>query len=196
MGKLSALLFIAAVGAAILFLVSRAADAPLRLSANPSLAAAAASAPTTSGERKPASSWTTNEAGISLIKASEGLRLTAYKSGSKWYIGYGHSDGVTPGMTITESQADAFLRDDLRVCERGVGGAVTVPVTQNEFSAMVSFCFTVGTQNLSKSSIVKKLNTGDRPGAADAFLLWVKAGGKVIPHLVERRKAERALFLA
>jgi lysozyme len=103
---------------------------------------------------------------------------------------------VKKGMTITERQADAFLKADLRTCERAVGHAVTIPITQNEFSALVSFCFNFGGDRLKKSSIVSKLNAGDRAGAADAFLIWVKAGGKVLPHLVERRKAERKLFLS
>jgi lysozyme len=153
-------------------------------------------APATIGERKPASEWTTNETGLALIKASEGLRLKAYNNGGQWLIGYGHAAGVTEGMTITAAQADAFLRDDVQMCEHSVAGAVTVPVTRNEFSAMVSFCFNVGNGNLIKSSIVSRLNAGDRQGAADAFLLWVKAGGKEVPILVDRRKAERALFLS
>lgn len=149
----------------------------------------------TAGERKMASDWVTNEGGIALIKASEGLRLSAYRNGSHWLVGYGHGEGVTRGTTITKRQADAFLNADLRSCEHAVGKVVTVPVTQNEFSAMVSFCFSIGTLGLSKSSIVKSLNARDRTGAADAFLMWVKGGGKVIPDLVKRRKAERTLFL-
>ncbi|MFO1186519.1 MAG: lysozyme [Alphaproteobacteria bacterium] len=148
------------------------------------------------GERKAASEWTTNEAGLQLIRDSEGLRLTAYNNGGQWLIGYGHSDGVTQGMTITKEQAEAFLRQDVRTCEHFVGQLVTVPVSQNEFSAMVSFCYNVGHGNFQKSSILSKLNAGDRQGAADAFLLWVKAGGKEVPHLVTRRQAERALFLS
>jgi lysozyme len=76
---------------------------------------------------------------------------------------------------------------------------VTVPLTENEFGAMVSLCFNIGARNFANSSVVKKLNVGDRKGAADAFLLWNEGtiGGKrqAIPHLTERRKAERALFL-
>ena len=170
---------------------------------------AAPTTPTTSGapsksptsntsaasQRQGASSWKTNEAGIALIKASEGLRLTAYSTGGKWLIGYGHTDGVREGMTITAAQADAFLREDMKLCESAVAGAVIVPVTQNEFSAMVSLCFNIGGQRFGKSSVVTRLNSGDRAGAADAFLNWVKAGGNPAPHLVKRREAERALFL-
>lgn len=148
------------------------------------------------GERRAASAWTTNDAGLQLIRESEGLRLTAYNNGGQWLIGYGHADGVTQGMTITKDEAEAYLRQDVRTCEHFVGQLVTVPVTQNEFSAMVSFCYNVGHGNFQKSSILSKLNAGDRQGAADAFLLWVKAGGKEVPHLVTRRQAERALFLS
>jgi lysozyme len=155
-----------------------------------------AETPAASGERKAASEWTTNEAALQIIKKSEGLRLKAYNNGGQWLIGYGHSKGVTEGMTLTEAQADAFLREDARVCEASVARVVTVPVTRNEFSAMVSLCYNVGYGNFEKSSVVRLLNAGDRAGAAEAFLLWVKAGGQVVPHLVDRRNAERALFLS
>jgi lysozyme len=171
------------------------APAPIAASA-PAPQAPAAEAPAAGGERKAASAWTTNEAALQIIKKSEGLRLKAYSNGGQWLIGYGHAKGVTAGMTITEAQADAFLREDVRVCEASAARVVTAPVTGNEFSAMVSLCYNVGYGNYEKSSVVRLLNAGDRAGAADAFLRWVKGGGKIIPHLVDRRNAERALFLS
>lgn len=146
--------------------------------------------------RQQAALWRTNAAAIAIIKTSEGLRLEAYQLGGAWYIGYGHAKTAKPGMTITETEAEALLRQDLKVCEDASATAVTVPVTENEFSAMVSLCYNVGPRSFAGSSVVRKLNAGDRAGAADAFLLWNKAGGVVIPHLVERREKERALFLA
>jgi lysozyme len=146
--------------------------------------------------RKPASQWSTNEAALQLIRDSEGLRLSAYSGGKQWLIGYGHSDGVTQGMTITKDQADTFLKQDVRGCEHTVRKSVNVDVSENEFGAMVSLCFSIGDGNFSKSAVVTKLNAGDRSGAADGFLAWVHAGGKVLPRLTDRRKAERALFLS
>lgn len=173
-----------------------AVAAPPAPSAAPSSSAPASEAPVSTGERKAASEWTINEAGLDLIRTSEGLRFSAYSNGGSWLIGYGHAEGVSQGMTISKDQADTFLRADVGLCEHSVGHVVRVAVTRNEFSAMVSFCFNVGNGNLTKSSIVARLNAGDRAGAADAFLMWVKAGGKDVPHLVQRRKAERALFLS
>lgn len=151
------------------------------------------------GERKPAPEWKTNAAALHIIEESEGLRLTAYRYAGQWLIGYGHSKDVKAGMTISQAQAEAFLKDDLRACEEAVAGAVTVPVTENEFGAMVSLCFNIGSQSFARSSVVRLLNPGNRAGAADAFLLWNKGtiGGvrQEIPHLTERRKKERNLFL-
>lgn len=146
-------------------------------------------------DTRPASAWTTNDDGLLLIEKSEGLRLQAYASGGTWRIGYGHSTGVTKGQTITAEQATAYLRSDVRECEAALGGLVKVPVTQNGFSALVSLCFSTGAYALRKATVISRLNAGDLAGAADAFLLWVKAGGKPVPHLVTRRTAERALFL-
>jgi lysozyme len=76
-----------------------------------------------------------------------------------------------------------------------VSAAVTVPLNDNEFGALTSFTFNLGIGNLKSSTLLKKLNAGDRAGAADEFGKWVNAGGKPLPGLVKRRAAERALFL-
>ena len=147
------------------------------------------------GERRPANSWVTNDAALAIIEAAEGLRLQSYPEGGTWRIGYGHAGNVIKGLTITSAQALAYLHDDLKVCEAGVGEMVNVPVTQDEFSALVSLCYATGTLKLKKSTTVLRLNAGDRAGAADGILLWVKAGGKPDPKLVKVRTAERELFL-
>lgn len=142
----------------------------------------------------------TSDRGVALIKAHEGLRLTAYTDPvGVWTIGYGHTTAAGPpkverGMKITDAGADAILRQDLAKFEGYVSSAVKVPLNQNEFDALVSWTFNLGPGNLRSSTLLKKLNAGDRAGAADEFLKWTKAGGKTLPGLVKRREAERALF--
>mgnify|MGYP003366972558 CR=1 FL=1 len=138
----------------------------------------------------------TGETGLELIKEFEGLRLTAYLCPAQvWTIGYGHTAGVRQGDVIIEAQADAFLRHDLAASELAVGRRVTALLNQNQFDALVSFTFNLGAGNLSRSSLLQKLNAGDYAGAAEEFLRWNRAGGKPLAGLSRRRAAERALFL-
>lgn len=146
----------------------------------------------------------TSAAGRAAIARHEALRLNAYPDpatgGEPWTIGYGHTSAAGPpkvskGMKITASEADAILSRDLSSFEKAVNGAVKVPLNQNEFDALASFAFNVGGGNFKKSSVLRKLNAGDRKGAADALLLWNKADGKVMKGLTKRRQEERALFL-
>ena len=138
--------------------------------------------------------------GIALIKEFEGLSLTAYPDpgtgGEPWTIGYGHTGGVKEGDVITQDQADEFLRKDIRNFEKCVNTYVNVPITQSQFDALVAFCFNVGCGNFKKSTLLAKLNAEDDVGAADEFLRWNRAGGKVMAGLTRRREAERALFLS
>jgi GH24 family phage-related lysozyme (muramidase) len=140
-----------------------------------------------------------NPAGVAIIKSSEGVHLTAYNSAGQWLIGYGHAKGVKAGMTISAAQAEAYLKEDLAMCEDAVSDAVQAPITRNQFSAMVSLCYNIGTGGFKSSSLVKHLNAGEEQAAADAFLDWSKAKIKgqrtVLAHLLERRQKERALFL-
>lgn len=141
----------------------------------------------------------TSENGKQLIKEHEGFRANAYPDpgtgGDPWTIGYGHTKGVKKGDTITKSQADKFLLDDLKGPERTIGNKVTVRLTQNQFDALSSFIFNLGSGNFEKSTLLRKLNKKDYTGAADEFLKWNKAGGRVLPGLTRRRKDERDLFL-
>jgi lysozyme len=152
---------------------------------------AAPAQPGSSGERKPAREWRTNEAGLQIIKQSEGLRLKAYFEGNKWRIGYGHGGAVSQDSTITEEQANAMLRDDLQECESAVASAVKVPVTGNEFSALASLCFNIGPSWFDRNKVdaVKRLNEGKRVEAAEAFNEWTKPAS-----LMPRRKKEIQLF--
>lgn len=137
-----------------------------------------------------------SQRGIDLIKHFEGLRLDAYlDSVGIPTIGYGHTKGVKLGDKITEEKAEELLREDLEEFERGVTSKIR-KATQNQFDAMVCFAFNVGLGNFSKSSVLKWFNLGEYQTAADSFVLWNKAGGKELPGLTRRRKAERELFLS
>lgn len=142
-----------------------------------------------------------NAAGLDLIKRWEGLRLTAYQdSVGVWTIGYGHTAEAGPpapkaGMKITEKEADDILKRDLGQYERAVTKAISVAPTSNQFAAMVSLCYNIGPANFATSTVVKLVNAGDPRGAAEAFLRWNKAGGKVLAGLTHRREDEKKLFL-
>lgn len=137
-----------------------------------------------------------NNNGLQIIKDFEGCRLTSYLCpAGVWTIGYGHTTNVKPGMCITSADAERFLRQDLVRFENGVGQLVKVSITPNQFSALVSFAFNVGVGALKNSTLLRKLNGKNYRGAADEFLRWNKANGKVLPGLTKRRIAERDLFL-
>jgi len=162
----------------------------------PPAAAPAAPAPApTSYASVPTDQLTINQAGLDIIKESEGLRLQAYNSGGQWLIGYGHSRDVKAGMTITEAEAERLLRQDVRAFEDGVKSNVTVPMNENQFSAMVSLAYNLGVGGFARTEVVTKINQRDYKGAADAFLKYNKAGGVVNEHLKQRRAKERTLFL-
>lgn len=135
--------------------------------------------------------------GIELIKRFEGCRLSAYLDAvGVPTIGYGSTEGVTMGDTITQDEAETLLLEDLARFERCVTDAVKVPIDQNAFDALVSFAFNVGCGALEKSTLLKLLNAGDHKAAAEQFKRWDKAGGNALAGLTKRRAAEAALFMA
>jgi lysozyme len=137
-----------------------------------------------------------NQAGLDLIKEFEGLVLTAYDDGvGVWTIGYGHTKNVLPNDTITFDHAIALLEQDLQEFEKGVSELVQVPLTDNQFSALVCFTFNVGLGAFENSTMLGFLNAGNFAAAAGQFKLWVYGGGKVLDGLKARRAAEKALFL-
>lgn len=137
-----------------------------------------------------------SDTGIALIQEFEGLKLTAYRDPvGIWTIGYGHTRTARAGMRITNEQAVALMREDLAMFERCVERAVLAKINQNQFDALVSWAYNVGCGAMAKSTLIRKLNAGDRDGAADELLRWNKAGGKVLAGLSRRRRAERELFL-
>ncbi len=134
--------------------------------------------------------------GLDLIKRFEGLKLRSYKCpAGVWTIGYGHTKNVTANQIITSEQAEQLLRSDLRVFEKVVSDAVTVPLNQNQFDALVSLAFNIGGGAFGSSTLLRMLNAANYSGAADQFLRWNRAGDKVLDGLSKRRAAERALFL-
>lgn len=141
-----------------------------------------------------------SSAGINLIKEFEGVRLKAYKCPAGVYtIGVGHTSAAGPpvvkqGMEITNAQAMKILSQDLIQFENGVDAAVKVPLTQNQFDALVSFTFNVGLGAFQKSTLLKKLNAGQYDAVPAELMKWTKAGGKELPGLVRRRRAEAALW--
>jgi lysozyme len=138
-----------------------------------------------------------SQSGIDLIKRFEGCKLKSYLCpAGVWTIGYGHTANVRKNQIITSEQASAMLMSDLLQFERAVNAMVAVPLKQGQFDALVSFAFNLGSGALAGSTLLRKLNSGDYKGAADEFLRWNKAGGKVLEGLSVRRRAERALFLS
>ncbi len=144
---------------------------------------------------------TVNEQGIELIKHFESLKLKAYQdSVGVWTIGWGHTglthrDGtVYEGREITEQEAVALLKRDLKTFEEVVERCVDVEINDNQFSALVSFAFNLGGTNLSRSTLLKKLNDGQHFNASKEFKKWSKAGGRRLAGLVRRRISERNLF--
>lgn len=150
-----------------------------------------------------------SDEGLRLIKSFEGY-LTKQKDGScAAYlcpagvptIGWGCTEGVRLGMVWTEAEAEAALRREIAKFENAVMKSVTVEMNQNEFDAMVSLAYNIGTGAFTRSTVLRRLNNGDRSGAAKAFEMWTKAldpkTGKrrELRGLVSRRKREAALFL-
>ena len=139
-------------------------------------------------------------AGINLICSFEGLRLNAYDDGvGVWTIGFGttiYPNGikVKRGDTCTTEQAKAYMAHDLKKFESAVNSAMTMSINQNQFDALVSLAYNIGTSAFKNSTLVKKLNAGDIRGAAAQFDVWNKGGGKVMQGLVNRRAKERKLF--
>jgi lysozyme len=156
-----------------------------------------------------------SEAGIQLIKSFEGCHNTPYRCpAALWTIGYGHVLYPDQARLKTPERAlygikdehnrifeydeiDSLLEKDLERFETGVLRLCpSAADSQSQFDAIVSFSFNVGLGNLQASTLRMKYNRGDYDGAADEFLKWNKAGGKVLRGLERRREAERALFLS
>ena len=136
-----------------------------------------------------------NSAGLALIKEYEGYVGHAYlDTGGVPTIGYGHTRGVQMGQKCTPEQAEVWLEADLESAERDVQKLVRVPLTDNQYAALVSFTFNLGGERLRKSTLLKLLNAADYAGAGGQFQFWVFDNGKKLPGLIKRRAAEAALW--
>tara|TARA_Y100001937_G_C7100240_1_gene322144 strand:- start:547 stop:990 length:444 start_codon:yes stop_codon:yes gene_type:complete len=133
--------------------------------------------------------------GLDLIKHFEGLELEAYKCpAGVWTIGYGHTKDVQEGDTWSESHADHMLEVEMEEYENYIHNLVTCPLSQNQFDALVSWVYNLGSSNLQASTLLKRLNAGDYPDVPNQIKRWNKAGGKVLEGLVRRREAEASMF--
>lgn len=142
-----------------------------------------------------------NEAGISLIKTFEQCRLRAYPDpatgNDPWTIGWGATGpDVKPGVIWTQDQADKRLATDLELVCNKIMPMIKTPLTDNQFSALVSFAYNLGEGHLHSSALLKLINSGDVTKAANEFPKWDKAAGKEMPGLLRRRLAEQRLFKA
>lgn len=133
--------------------------------------------------------------GIELIRHFEGCRLNAYLCpAGVWTIGYGHTANVKEGDRVDQEAAEAFLIEDLEKFEQAVTRLVEVPLTQQQFDALVSWTFNLGAGNLAESTLLRKLNNYQYAEVPEQMMRWVRAGGQVLDGLVRRRAAEAALF--
>ena len=137
----------------------------------------------------------TSQNGIEFIKRHEGLRLKAYQCpAGVWTIGYGSTVGVRPGDVINEAQAEALLREDIRIAEREVNRH-KLNINQNKFDALVSFTFNVGYWNFRNSTLLKRIKENpNHPDIENQFGRWIYAKGRVLPGLVKRREEEAKLY--
>jgi lysozyme len=149
---------------------------------------------------------------IEQIKKDEGVRSRPYQCPALlWTVGVGHV--IDPNhakvkladrkqlpipagwdRVLSAAEIDEILRKDLNRFEAGVLRLIKVKLTQGQFDALVSFSFNVGLGNLQNSTLRMKINRGDYEGAAEQFLVWTKAGGKVLKGLVIRRTHEKEMF--
>ncbi len=147
-----------------------------------------------------------NSKGIELIKKFEGFSSIPYLCpANKLTVGYGHVikhidaflfgdiRNLTEG--VTKEQAEVILKSDLIFAENAVNKLIISALTENQFSALVSFVFNLGAGRLQSSTLRMKLNREDYEGATNEFLKWTRGGGRVLKGLVLRRNAEKELFL-
>jgi len=145
----------------------------------------------------------TSQRGLELIKAYEGVRLKPYRDCVGLYtVGVGHliGDGtVLPdswNRTFTLGEVNDLLVADVRKFELGLARYVDVELSQNQFDAIIDYCFNLGLGTFQRSSVRQAINRRDKAGVVRNLLRYNKAGGKVIPQLDNRRKAEALLFLS
>lgn len=142
----------------------------------------------------------TGKEGKNVIKMFEGFSAFPYLCpAGVLTIGFGttrvNGNPVSKNHRVTVDEANVLLEQDLKSFEKSINSLVKVELTQNQFDALVSFVYNLGAENFKKSTLLKKINASEFEEAAEEFLKWNKAGGKVLPGLTRRREAERTLFL-
>ena len=135
------------------------------------------------------------EEGLNMIKRFEGFSPTMYICPAGYpTIGYGHvvlaHEQVQFAAGITQAEATELLRKDVRIAERAVLRLISVPLTDGQFDALVSFTFNLGAGALQRSTLRRKVNRSEHEGVPAELMKWVWAGGRKLPGLVRRRQAE------
>lgn len=152
-------------------------------------------------QKNPTNKRQVNQEGFNLIKEFEGFRSKAYLCpAGVWTIGYGNTfypsgHKVRQGETITEKEAEKLLRITVESFADRVNKLVRVPVTSNQFSALVSLAYNIGVGAFTNSTLLRLVNEKRFTEASNQFLVWNKAGGETLEGLNRRRKRERELFL-
>lgn len=131
------------------------------------------------------------------IAEQEGFSGLAYKCpAGVWTIGFGHTKDVREGDAVTRSEAYQLLSEDLVKTQEELASLVKVPVTENQFIALMSWLYNLGnTMEVRRSKLLRELNSGKEELAAQEFPRWVKSGNKIIKGLVLRREREKELFV-
>ena len=141
-----------------------------------------------------------NQAGIDLLKRFEGFCPAAYPDpatgGKPYTIGFGFTAGVELGDTITREDAEIRLKFEVAAFESGVSKLCKRTPNPNQLAALVCLAYNIGLGNFASSTTLRRHNNSEFFAAANAFLLWNKAAGHVMQGLINRREAERALYLA
>lgn len=136
--------------------------------------------------------------GANFIKSKEGLELTSYKhEGDVWTIGYGHTLGVTQGMTCTRAQADVWFTQDVKTVEDFINKQ-NLSLSQNQFDALVSYAFNIGIGAFGASNLLKLIKSGASESTIRKWWTthWVSVQGTTLTGLVNRRAEEANLFFA
>lgn len=140
-----------------------------------------------------------NDLGLALLKSFESCRLQAYPDpatgAEPFTVGFGATgEGIDSNTVWAQEQADADLSQRLvTICDK-VTNIVVASLSSNQLSALIDFAYNLGLGALEGSTLLRKVNAGDFPGATDQFALWTHAAGKTLPGLVTRRRAEACLF--
>jgi lysozyme len=135
--------------------------------------------------------------GTALIESFESCRLAAYQDPrGVWTIGYGHTLGTVAYQTCSQADADAWFVQDTQTAVNAVNRTTDVPLSQEQFDALVSFTFNIGQGSEAHSTLLSLVNQSNFAAAADQFLVWNHVNGVPNAGLTRRRQAERVLFLS